>query len=37
MDISAYWRIRKKINCEAKMEIFEMAGELESKYILFIW
>lgn len=36
MDISDYWGIRKKMNCEAKIEIFEIAGELESKYILFI-
>lgn len=31
MDISTYWGIGKKMNCEAKMEIFEMAGELAGK------
>lgn len=36
MDYSVYWGIKKKINCEAKMDIFENTGEMASKYILFM-
>lgn len=33
---SVYGEIKNKMNCEAKIEVFETAGELASKYILFM-